>query len=205
MSNVITKIDSTSFYVPGPNTDTDVIIPARFLKCVVFEGIEENAFADQRQAFRDEGRTHPFDDPQNRAAAVLVVDTNFGCGSSREHAVQCIMRSGIEVIVSCWEGDHSPGFADIFRGNCASNGIPCVDLQKDDHSLLLETLREHPKAQLVVDLEKQTLTIGESRVVGFQMDEGHRKMLLNGSWDTISTLLEAGDQIEEVEVSLPYG
>lgn len=206
--NQITKITGKAFYLPGANMDTDRIIPARFLKCVSFIGIEEHAFADERVKARDAGTVHPFDDPQNAGASILVVDTNFGCGSSREHAVQCIMRWGIKAIVSCAKSG-SPGFADIFRGNAAANGIPCVELNETDHLIMVERLKHAGTLECEINLEDLMLytdygTPPEGDHQRITMQENHRWMLTSGAWDTTAVLLEAGDAIERTANQLPY-
>ena len=206
MSKIV-QVVGKAMYLPGKNIDTDRIIPARFLKCVTFVGIEEHLFADERTKVRSEGKVHPFDDPQNGGAVILIVDSNFGCGSSREHAVQCIMRWGIKAIVSCAEPG-SPGFADIFRGNSAANGIPCVELDLINHARLVARSVAGLEC-LKVDLDRSAILLAAPPVdewdtIPFTMREDHRQSLIAGTWDTTSVLLEAGEAIEATARSLPY-
>lgn len=204
----IKTVIGKAMYLPGKSIDTDRIIPARFLKCVTFQGIEEHLFEDERKATRAKGEIHPFDDPKNAGANILVTDTNFGCGSSREHAVQCIMRWGIEAIVSCVEPG-SPGFADIFRGNAAANGIPCVELSPVHHELFVKKLMNGWSKKVEVRLDSQEVVANDPNSedylrLDFTMREDHRQSLMSGKWDTIVVLLEAREAIQQTAKRLPY-
>jgi len=193
-----TRINGSAIPVRGHDIDTDRIIPARFLKCVVFEGLGAAAFEDDRAQARAAGRLHPFDDPRFRAARILLANRNFGCGSSREHAPQAIMRwgRGIQAIVG-------ESFAEIFAGNCQALGIPCVTVEPAVMSELMERSEAEPGLEFTLDLETMRITAGGT---GYpvRIAEGVRQQLLEGTWDTTGELLAARDEIERTASHLPY-
>ena len=172
--------------------DTDRIIPARYLRCVTFDGLGEHAFEDDRQ----QDAKHPFDDPRYKGASVLLGGRNFGCGSSREHAPQALMRWGIKAVIA-------ESFAEIFFGNCTALGLPCVTLAAADLARLMDTVELDPAQQVVVDLAARTVTC---RAGSFPagIPDGVRAQLLEGSWNATSVLLEAGEAIEACARRLPY-
>jgi 3-isopropylmalate/(R)-2-methylmalate dehydratase small subunit len=177
----------------GDDIDTDRIIPARFLRCVTFEGLGEHAFADDRAQAKGE---HPFDLPQYQGAKLLVVNRNFGCGSSREHAPQAIIRWGIEALIG-------ESFAEIFFGNCSANGVPCVTASAETVNELQALLQENPQLPMSLDLETMQVHCGDFSAPVF-MGEGSRQMLLTGTWDTCGQLLKQLDQIKNTTTQLPY-
>jgi 3-isopropylmalate/(R)-2-methylmalate dehydratase small subunit len=193
-----TRINGSAIPVRGHDIDTDRIIPARFLKCVVFEGLGAAAFEDDRAQARTAGRLHPFDDPRFRAARILLANRNFGCGSSREHAPQAIMRwgRGIQAIVG-------ESFAEIFAGNCQALGVPCVTVEPAVMAELMERSETEPGLEFTIDLETMTITAGGT---GYPVSiaEGVRQQLLEGTWDTTGELLEGRDAIERTAAHLPY-
>lgn len=172
--------------------DTDRIIPARYLRCVTFEGLGEHAFEDDRQQMPN----HPFDDPRFQGANVLVAGRNFGCGSSREHAPQALMRWGIKAIVG-------ESFAEIFFGNCTANGIPAVCAAPTDLQRLAAAIEADPQEPVTVDLVAGTVRCGN---VTFpcKLQEGARQSLVTGNWDFLSQLVEAEDEIRKTAQRLPY-
>jgi 3-isopropylmalate/(R)-2-methylmalate dehydratase small subunit len=184
--------------VRGNDIDTDRIIPARYLKCVVFDGLGTHVFADDRAQLRERGQTHPFDDPRRAAARILLVNKNFGCGSSREHAPQAIMRwgHGIGAIVG-------ESFAEIFAGNCQALGIPCPTAATADLAGLTAACEADPSLEFRLDLEAMTLTAG-ARVVRLAMPAGPRSQLLAGTWDSTAELLAARQDIAATAGRLPY-
>ena len=193
-----TVITGPALPVRGHDIDTDRIIPARFLKCVVFEGIGAHVFEDDRAQEKARGRVHPFDDPRHADARILLVNRNFGCGSSREHAPQAIMRwgHGIQAIVG-------ESFAEIFFGNCAANGIPCVTADERGIQTLMDLADAQPSLPFRLDLPALTVTAGDV-TVKVMMPDGARRQLVEGRWDTAAELLEARDAIAATAKRLPY-
>ena len=178
--------------VPGNDIDTDRIIPARFLKAVTFEGMGEHAFEDARK----QNPEHPFNSPAYQGASVLVVGQNFGCGSSREHAPQALMRWGIRAIVG-------GSFGEIFFGNCVMLGIPCLVASQADIEWLQKAISINPKVPVVVDVEKQEVHFSD-RIIKATVPDGPRNQLVAGTWDSTAVLLEAGAAIEATAGKLPY-
>jgi 3-isopropylmalate/(R)-2-methylmalate dehydratase small subunit len=178
--------------LPGDDIDTDRIIPARFLRCVTFEGLEEHAFEDERKQSPD----HPFNQDQFKGAGILVVGSNFGCGSSREHAPEALRRWGIQAIVG-------KSFAEIFIGNCTALGVPCLTLDGDDADWLLEAVASDPAQEVVLDIEKRQVQFG-GRTLAATMLESQHSQLTTGTWNATMVLLEAGEEIGRVAESLPY-
>ncbi len=177
----------------GDDIDTDRIIPARFMKVVTFDGLGEHVFADDRAQAKG---NHPLDDRRFHGAEILVVGRNFGCGSSREHAPQALLRHGFRAFVGA-------SFAEIFAGNCAVLGLPCATLEPPDLSALMDSIELDPTQELVLDLRAATLrSRAGSAPVG--VPAGARQQLLDGTWDTTSVLLEAGAAIEATASRLPY-
>jgi len=177
----------------GDDIDTDRIIPARYLRVVTFDGLGEHSFEDDRQQAKGD---HPLDDERFVGAKILVVGDNFGCGSSREHAPQALMRFGFEAFVGA-------SFAEIFRGNCTALGLPCVTLAPGDLEALFETVELDPTQEVVVDLLARTVT-SRAGTAPASLPDGARQQLLEGTWDGTAVLLEAGDAIEATAERLPY-
>ncbi len=191
--NQVNLISGRGIPLVGDDIDTDRIIPARFLRCVTFDGLGEQVFADDRAQLRGE---HPFDLPEYQGAKILVVNANFGCGSSREHAPQAIIRWGIEAIVG-------ESFAEIFFGNCIANGIPCVTASPEAVKTLQSQLQKNPQGKMIVDLASQEVKY-DDWVAAISMGEGSRQMLLEGTWDSCGQLIQNPDQIKETAQKLPY-
>ena len=174
------------------DVDTDRIVPARYLRCVTFEGLGEHVFEDDRL----QDPKHPFDDPRFQQGTILVAGRNFGCGSSREHAPQALMRWGIQAIVG-------ESFAEIFFGNCTSLGIPAVTAKRSDLQRLAEWVAANPETSFTVDLiEKVVQFSGEE--IPCDIPEGTRSALTTGEWDFLGQLLEREEQIRQTAASLPY-
>lgn len=177
----------------GDDIDTDRIIPARFLRCVTFDGLGTHAFADDRAAL--EGK-HAFDQPQYQGAKILVVNRNFGCGSSREHAPQAIAKWGISVLVG-------ESFAEIFFGNCVAMGVPCVTADATIVKQLQELITTNPQANVTVNLETMQVQCGDF-VGTIVMGEGARNMFVSGSWDACGQLVAQSAQVKATAMKLPY-
>jgi 3-isopropylmalate/(R)-2-methylmalate dehydratase small subunit len=189
--------------VIGSDIDTDRIIPARFLKCVTFEGLASGAFADDRaeRAVAHPDGLHPFDRPEHQGASVLVVNRNFGCGSSREHAPQALMRWGIRALIG-------ESFAEIFFGNCLALGLPCLSASSDVVEAIQQAVAADPGAVLELDLEALEVVL-ESEATGdnrwpVHLDPGPHRMLLSGHWDATGQLLAHEEALEATAQRLPY-
>lgn len=198
----IRKIIGTGVPIIGNDIDTDRIIPARFLRCLTFDGLGEQVFADDRA--QSQGK-HPFDLSQYQNANILVVNNNFGCGSSREHAPQALARWGIKTIIG-------ESFAEIFFGNCVAIGLPCVTTDKQTIEKLQDWIANNPQTPITVDLEAMKIicdrSLDSNCVDGFthniMMEQGSRQRLLTGSWDNCSQLISSLDNIEATTNRLPY-
>jgi 3-isopropylmalate/(R)-2-methylmalate dehydratase small subunit len=193
-SAALREVRGTGCVLRGDDIDTDRIIPARFLRCVVFDGLGEHAFEDDRLQAKGD---HPLDDERFAGASILLVGRNFGCGSSREHAPQALMRSGFRAFVGL-------SFAEIFRGNCLAMGLPCATLAPDDLARVMDSVSADPKQTLVLDLASATLSYRGGRLA-VAIPDGARRQLLEGTWNATAVLLEAGDRIEQTAARLGGG
>ncbi len=193
MSNKeIKSVTATGISLLLDDIDTDRIIPARFLRCVTFDGLGEHAFEDDRQ----QDPNHPFNQPQFQGAGVLAAGRNFGCGSSREHAPQSLMRWGIKAIIA-------ESFAEIFFGNCGSLGIPALKASRGDLEKLAAAIEKNPKLEINVDL--QTLTVTATGVsFSVTMPDSDCDALVTGQWDYLGRLLSAADKVKKHSSSVPY-
>ena len=189
----VERIAGRGCVLRGSDIDTDRIIPARYLRCVSFEGLGEHAFEDDRTQAKG---NHPLDDDRFAGASILIAGENFGCGSSREHAPQALMRFGFDAFIGA-------SFAEIFAGNCTALGLPCVTLEPEDLSLLMDTVELDPGQEVVIDLVARTVT-SRTGTMAAGIRDGTRKQLLEGTWNAVSVLLEAGDAIERTAERLPY-
>ncbi len=188
----ITQINGQCISLIGNDIDTDRIIPARFLKCVNFDSLGESVFKDDRETLKGQ---HPFDLEENKNATILIVNSNFGCGSSREHAPQALMRWGIKAIIG-------ESFADIFYSNCIAIGIPCITLPKKSIQEIQKN-KDNKFLFLEIDL-KNSLAKSKDLSLKLAIKESSRKMFLLGEWDATATLLENESLIENKYNDLPY-
>jgi 3-isopropylmalate/(R)-2-methylmalate dehydratase small subunit len=192
----ITSYTGRAVLFPGDDVDTDRIIPARFMKCVTFDGLGEHLFRDVRFDSAGKPTNHIFNRPEFSGASVLVVGANFGCGSSREHAPQAIYRYGIRAIVGI-------SFAEIFFGNCTTLGIPCVSVSREDAEALAKLVEADPKVEVTIDVEALQVRAG-GRVFAATMRDSARKGLLEGRWDAIGDLLDGLPEAKALAARIGY-
>ncbi len=192
MSTQIKSVAGTGIPLLLDDIDTDRIIPARYLRCVTFDGLGEYAFEDDRQ----QDPNHPFNKPQFAGASVLVAGRNFGCGSSREHAPQSLMRWGLQAIIA-------ESFAEIFLGNCSSLGVVAVTAHRADVDRLGEAISADPTIAVSVDLETMTATAGNV-TANIRMPDSARGALVTGEWDYLGQLLSAAEQVTAHAATIPY-
>jgi 3-isopropylmalate/(R)-2-methylmalate dehydratase small subunit len=188
----IRGIRGTAFPVRGDDIDTDRIIPARFLKSISFDGLEQHLFEDDRAQLP----SHAAANPAYRAATVMLVNANFGCGSSREHAPQAIRRRGIRAVIG-------QSFSEIFFGNSVVLGMPCVTAPADTVNALMTAVEQDPATELALDLESLRVT-ANGRSYEVSLPPAAREAFLDGSWDATGLLLERFDEVEAVAARLPY-
>ncbi len=200
------RIEGRAIPVPGDDIDTDRIIPARYLREISFETLGKYAFYDER--FDENGREkpypwsdkrerpHPLNDRRFTGGTVMLVNRNFGCGSSREHAPQSLMRMGIRVFVG-------ESFAEIFSGNCTALGLPAARVSHEDAVALQKIVDQDPSATVTVDLEKRAISAG-GRSFPLTMPESDRRALVTGEWDTTGVLLANQKAIRETAKRIPY-
>ena len=192
-SGPVDQVVGTALALIGEDIDTDRIIPARFLKCVSFDALGDQVFADDRSELNGE---HPFDQQQFQGASILVVNGNFGCGSSREHAPQALMRWGIRAVVGI-------SFAEIFYGNCLALGLPCALAPAETIAALQAKVLTSPALPWTLDLETMTFASATDQWA-VAVDSGPRQMLLSGRWDATSQLLDQGEEVKRLMQLLPY-
>lgn len=192
----IIQVTGRGVCVPGEDIDTDRIIPARFMKCITFDGLGEFAFLDAREAVKAEGKVHPLDDTRFAGASILLSGSNFGCGSSREHAPQALYRFGFRAIIA-------ESFAEIFFGNSTTLGMPCVVMKAEDIRALAAVIESDPAALLTIDLLENKVSIADMDFAA-TLPEHAKEALVTGRWDAIADLLEGLDDVRARAASLPY-
>jgi 3-isopropylmalate/(R)-2-methylmalate dehydratase small subunit len=193
----VTTVRGAALPVRGDDIDTDRIIPARFLKAITFDGLEGHLFEDDRLAVDAvaAGR-HPVSNPAFAAAVILLVNANFGCGSSREHAPQAIQRRGIHAIVG-------QSYSEIFFGNAMTMGLPCVTAPAEAVSSLMDAVERAPATILTLDLDNMTVRLDDTSFA-VSLPRGAREAFLAGSWDATGLLLEQFEQVRDRAAGLPY-
>ncbi|MGF1537690.1 MAG: 3-isopropylmalate dehydratase small subunit [Elainellaceae cyanobacterium] len=189
----IQTITGPALPLRGNDIDTDRIIPARFLKCVTFDGLGSHAFEDDRHHLQGD---HPFDLPHHQNARILVVNRNFGCGSSREHAPQALARWGIQALIG-------ESFAEIFFGNCVAMGVPCLIAESEAVHQLQSAVEANPNLSVTTDLNTMEARYG-STAIPLTMGDGPRHMFLGGTWDATGQLVASAEQIKATATRLPY-
>jgi len=193
MVSEVKTVSGRGIPLVGNDIDTDRIIPARYLKAITFDGLGEGVFIDDRTALKGE---HSFDQPQYQGAKVLIVNRNFGCGSSREHAPQAIAKWGIQALIG-------ESFAEIFFGNCVAMGIPCVTADAVTVKQLQELVAANPQAVVTVNLETLQVQIGDY-TAPVAIGEGTRSTFISGTWDACGQLVANADQVWATAAKLPY-
>ena len=190
------SVSGSGIPIRGNDIDTDQIIPARFMKVVTFDGLGEFAFFDLRFDEDDDQKDHPFNEERFRDANVLVVNANFGCGSSREHAPQALQRWGIDAIVG-------ESFAEIFAGNCLALGIPTLTADTDSIETLQSWVDSNPDGEIEIDVGDETVAY-DGNTIEVEVDDAQRKALVDGIWDTTALMKSNSEAIAETAASLPY-
>lgn len=195
MVSEIKIISGSSVPLIGNDIDTDRIIPARYLKAITFDGLGEGVFIDDRQALNGQ---HPFDQPQYQGAKILVVNRNFGCGSSREHAPQALAKWGIQAIIG-------ESFGEIFFGNCSTIGIPVVTAASEAIQQLQALVTAHPQVAIAINLEKlQVFQVNGDFIAPVVLNEGRRTAFVSGTWDACGQLVANVNQVKAIANRLPY-
>lgn len=192
----ITGVSGRAIGVRGDDIDTDRIIPARFLKTITFDGLGDHVFEDDRREATGRGLVHPFDNPKHAGARILLAQSNFGCGSSREHAPQAIARWGIGAVIAV-------SYAEIFFGNSLMIGLPCATATPEQIEQLIELSEKSPETEFVLDLKTSSLKSG-SMTIPVVFPEAVRTALMSGGWDATGQLVEKYEDVERVAASLPY-
>ena len=192
----ITSVSGRGVYVPGNDIDTDRIIPARFMKCVTFDGLGEFLFYDVRKNADGTDRAHPLNEARFKGATILLSGANFGCGSSREHAPQAIQKYGFKAVIA-------ENFAEIFFGNSVTLGIPCACAKREDIAKISAAVEANPSTEVVIDVAKQEIRFG-GQTVPATFRETARDALVNGRWDAIGELLDGIPAVKETAKKLPY-
>jgi len=192
----ITQVTGRAVNVPGNDIDTDRIIPARFMKCVSFDGLGEFVFFDVRKNEDGSLKKHPLNEPRFQGATILLSGANFGCGSSREHAPQAIQKYGFRAIIA-------ENYAEIFFGNSTTLGMPCLCASREDIAKISAAVEANPQLEVVVDVAAQEVRFGGQTIKTTQR-ESARDALINGRWDSIGELLDGRDAVAVLAKKLPY-
>ena len=192
----ITQVTGRAVNVPGNDIDTDRIIPARFMKCVSFDGLGEFLFYDVRKNEDGSNKKHPLNEPRFAGATILLSGANFGCGSSREHAPQAIQKYGFRAVIA-------ENFAEIFFGNSTTLGMPCVCASREDIAKVAAAVEANPQLEVVIDVAALEVRFGGEKIKITQR-ESARDALINGRWDSIGELLDGKDAVATLAKKLPY-
>jgi 3-isopropylmalate/(R)-2-methylmalate dehydratase small subunit len=192
----ITRVAGRAVHVPGNDIDTDRIIPARFMKCVTFDGLGEYLFYDMRKNADGSDKPHPLNEARFRGASILLSGVNFGCGSSREHAPQALQKFGIRAVIA-------EGFAEIFHGNCVTLGMPCVSASRETIAAIAAASEADPGSVVTIDVASQRVSFGR-RAADVTIRESARDALVNGRWDPIGELVDGAGDAAAVASRLRY-
>ncbi len=180
----------------GNDIDTDRIIPARFMKCVTFDGLGEYLFHDVRKNADGSAKQHPLNDPRFQGATILLSGANFGCGSSREHAPQALQKHGFRAVIA-------ESYAEIFFGNCTTLGMPCLGASRADVQKVAAAVAANPAVEITIDLGRSEIRFAGQAIRAVIRDSA-REALINGRWDAIGDLLEGVGDVKRVAAGLPY-
>jgi 3-isopropylmalate/(R)-2-methylmalate dehydratase small subunit len=192
----ITRLRGRAVHVPGNDIDTDRIIPARYLKCVTFDGLGEFLFHDVRRNPDGSERPHPLNEARHQGATILLSGANFGCGSSREHAPQALQKYGIKAVIA-------EGFAEIFFGNSVTLGMPCLVASRADIARIAAAVEADPRVEVDIDVGLQRVSFAGQHAE-ISVRESARDALINGRWDPIGELLEGLPEAKAIAGGLPY-
>jgi len=195
-SDPINQVTGKGVYVPGDDIDTDRIIPARFMKCITFDGLGEYLFYDVRKTEEGEDKKHNLNDPRFSEASIIVSGNNFGCGSSREHAPQSIMRAGYNAVVA-------GSFAEIFYGNSTNLGVVCVTATDVDREVLAKAIEMNPELDITINVKDHKIWFGDQYIT-CDMRPGARDSLLKGTFDPLDELHASADSVTETASKLTY-
>lgn len=192
----IKEVSGRGVLISGDDIDTDRIIPARFMKCITFDGLGEYLFYDVRKNESGEDKAHNLNDPRFAQASIIISGSNFGCGSSREHAPQSILRAGFKAIIA-------GSFAEIFFGNATNLGVVCVIVRKVDRENISQAVELNPEIELSIDLENLEIHYGE-QTISCEIKPGARESFLSGRYDPLDELLQGEDKVSQTAQLLPY-
>jgi len=195
-STPIKQVAGKAVHVPGDDIDTDRIIPARFMKCITFDGLGDYLFYDVRKDEEGNDKPHNLNDTRFKDATILLSGNNFGCGSSREHAPQSIMRAGFQAVIA-------GSFAEIFFGNSTNLGVVCVTATDEDRELLRDAIERNPDLEITINVEAHKIWFGDSWVP-CDIKAGARDSLMSGSYDPLDELIEGGDAVDDLVGRLAY-
>ncbi len=194
--NEIKEVRGRGIFVKGNDIDTDRIIPARYMKSITFDDLGRYAFYDARFDEKGQPKEHPFNDKRFQGASILAAHKNFGCGSSREHAPQALMRFGIKAIIA-------ESFAEIFAGNCIANGIPVMTADQADIENLMKVIEDDPACEIQIDIEQQKVSYGDFSIK-VSLQDSHRRSLVGGFWNTMLEMLGNEKQTDQTRAKVPY-
>lgn len=193
----VKQVSGRAVFVPGADIDTDRIIPARFMKCVTFDGLGEFAFYDARFDEQGNKTSHPLNDPRFESASILVAGVNFGCGSSREHAPQSLRKFGFNAVIA-------ESFAEIFFGNSTTLAMPCVTAANADITTLRNAIEANPQLEVTIDVDALEVRTSDGHTFPVQMPDSARDALISGRWDPIQELLDNDAAIQSRAKELGY-
>jgi 3-isopropylmalate/(R)-2-methylmalate dehydratase small subunit len=194
--STIVSVTGRAVPLVGEDIDTDRIMPARHLRAITFEGLEQHLFGDDRAHAAARGAVHPLDDSRFAGASLMVVNRNFGCGSSREHAPQGIMRWGIRALIG-------ESFSEIFFGNCVMLGLPAVTAAPGDVAALQATIEQRPGTEVRLDLDTMQVRAGDL-ACAVHLPAAARDALVTGRWDGLGLLLDDFAVVRAAASKLPY-